>query len=153
MYIVEHPCSMLTKRETRLCQSEPGTYSMDCQWRFGKKYIYIYIYFLRIYRPKCHWWSTLYVTGSDWHNFVSFLVYIEAGRSTSTTTLTFTTASTSGITWKARVSQIECSRWVSSASFLVYFPYNLHLHFYVVNSPLALFATRMVALSYHSSCK
>ena len=109
----------------------------------------IYIYFLRIYRPKCHWWSTLYVTGSDWHNFVSFLVYIEAGRSTSTTTLTFTTASTSGITWKARVSQIECSRWVSSASFLVYFPYNLHLHFYVVNSPLALFATRMVALSYH----
>jgi len=36
-------------------------------------------------------------------------LYIEQGRSTTATTLTFTTASTSGITWKARVSQIECS--------------------------------------------
>merc|ERR1719278_1566463 len=36
-------------------------------------------------------------------------VYVEQGRSTTATTLTFTTASTSGITWKARVSQIECS--------------------------------------------
>merc|ERR1711971_829098 len=34
-------------------------------------------------------------------------VYVEQGR--STTALTFTTASTSGITWKAKVSQIECS--------------------------------------------
>ena len=39
----------------------------------------------------------------------SFLVYVEQGRSTTATTLTFTTASTSGITWKAKVSQIECS--------------------------------------------
>ena len=38
-----------------------------------------------------------------------FLVYVEQGRSTTATTLTFTTASTSGITWKAKVSQIECS--------------------------------------------
>merc|ERR1719350_2491899 len=36
-------------------------------------------------------------------------VYVEQGRSTTATTLTFTTASTSGITWKARVSQIECA--------------------------------------------
>merc|ERR1711971_448202 len=36
-------------------------------------------------------------------------VYVEQGRSTTATTLTFTTASTSGITWKAKVSQIECS--------------------------------------------
>merc|ERR1711997_863432 len=36
-------------------------------------------------------------------------VYIEQGRSTTATTLTFTTASTSGITWKAKVTQIECS--------------------------------------------
>ena len=39
------------------------------------------------------------------------LVYIEQGRSTTATTLTFTTASTTGITWKAKVTQIECSRW------------------------------------------
>merc|ERR1740129_2044844 len=38
-----------------------------------------------------------------------FHVYVENGRSTTATTFTFTTASTSGITWKARVSQIECS--------------------------------------------
>ena len=38
-----------------------------------------------------------------------FLVYVEQGRSTTATTLTFTTASTSGITWKAKISQIECS--------------------------------------------
>jgi hypothetical protein len=36
-------------------------------------------------------------------------VYVEQGRSTTATTLTFTTASTSGITWKAKISQIECS--------------------------------------------
>merc|ERR1712008_359216 len=36
-------------------------------------------------------------------------VYVEQGRSTTSTTLTFTTASTSGITWKAKVTQIECS--------------------------------------------
>merc|ERR1711956_113865 len=36
-------------------------------------------------------------------------VYFEQGRSTTSTTLTFTTASTSGITWKAKVTQIECS--------------------------------------------
>ena len=42
------------------------------------------------------------------HSLVS-LVYVEQGRSTSSTTLTFTTASTSGITWRAKVSQIECS--------------------------------------------
>ena len=47
-------------------------------------------------------------------NHHSLLVYIEQGRSTTSTTLTFTTASTSGITWKTRVTQIECSRWVSS---------------------------------------
>merc|ERR1711971_563156 len=35
-------------------------------------------------------------------------VYVEQGRSTTSTTLTFTTASTSGITWKAKVTQIEC---------------------------------------------
>ena len=55
---------------------------------------------------------------SDWHNLVSLLVYIEAGRSTTSTTLTFTTASTSGITWKAKVTQIECYRWVLSIPFL-----------------------------------
>merc|ERR1740129_2372488 len=36
-------------------------------------------------------------------------VYVEQGRSTTATTLTFTTASTSGITWKTKVTQIECS--------------------------------------------
>jgi len=36
-------------------------------------------------------------------------VYVEQGRSTTATTLTFTTKSTTGITWKAKVSQIECS--------------------------------------------
>jgi len=36
-------------------------------------------------------------------------VYIEQGRSTTATTLTFTTASTSGITWRAKVTQIECT--------------------------------------------
>jgi len=36
-------------------------------------------------------------------------VYVEQGRSTTSTTLTFTTASTSGITWLAKVTQIECS--------------------------------------------
>ena len=45
---------------------------------------------------------------------ISFLVYVENGRSTTATTLTFTTASTSGITWKAKVTQIECSRWFTS---------------------------------------
>merc|ERR1719491_21145 len=35
-------------------------------------------------------------------------VYIEQGRASTGTTLTFTTASTSGITWKAKVTQIEC---------------------------------------------
>ena len=41
--------------------------------------------------------------------FLFFLVYVEQGRSTTATTLTFTTASTSGITWKAKVTQVECS--------------------------------------------
>jgi len=36
-------------------------------------------------------------------------VYVEQGRSTTATTLTFTTASTSGVTWKTKVTQIECS--------------------------------------------
>ena len=45
---------------------------------------------------------------------ISYLVYVENGRSTTATTLTFTTASTSGITWKAKVTQIECSRWFTS---------------------------------------
>ena len=43
-----------------------------------------------------------------------FLVYVENGRSTTATTFTFTTASTTGISWKAKVTQIECSRWFTS---------------------------------------
>ena len=73
-------------------------------------------------------------------NHHSLLVYIEQGRSTTSTTLTFTTASTSGITWKTRVTQIECSRWVSSL-----FPFIFHLHLEVVNSLLALFTIGMEA--------
>jgi hypothetical protein len=38
-----------------------------------------------------------------------FHVYVENGRSTTATTFTFTTASTSGISWRAKVTQIECS--------------------------------------------
>ena len=34
------------------------------------------------------------------------LVYIEQGRSTTATTLTFTTVSTTGITWRAKVTQV-----------------------------------------------
>ena len=45
-------------------------------------------------------WKTL-LTGEH--------VYFETGRSTSTQTLTFTiSSSTSGTSWKARISQIEC---------------------------------------------
>ena len=29
--VVERPYSMQTRRDTRMCPSEPGTYSMDCQ--------------------------------------------------------------------------------------------------------------------------
>ena len=54
------------------------------------------------------------MAGSGLDNLHSLLVYIEQGRSSTGTTLTFTTASTSGITWKAKVTQIECSRWVSN---------------------------------------
>jgi len=36
-------------------------------------------------------------------------LYVEQGRSTTATTLTFTTASTTGITWNIKVAQIECS--------------------------------------------
>ena len=43
-----------------------------------------------------------------------FLVYVEQGRSTTATTLTFTTASTSGITWKAKVSQVGNICFLSS---------------------------------------
>ena len=73
-------------------------------------------------------------------NLHSLLVYIEQGRSTTSTTLTFTTASTSGITWKAKVTQIECYRWVSSLFLFIF-----HLRFKLGNSPLALFATGMKA--------
>ena len=81
-----------------------------------------------------------YIPGSGLNNLHSFLVYVEQGRSTTSTTLTFTTASTSGITWKAKVTQIECYRWVSSL-----FPFIFNLCFKVGNSPLALFATEMEA--------
>ena len=46
--------------------------------------------------------------------FSFFLVYVEQGRSTTATTLTFTTASTSGITWKAKVSQVGNICFLSS---------------------------------------
>lgn len=36
-------------------------------------------------------------------------VYVEQGRSSSNSVLTFTTASTTGIKWKIKISQIECS--------------------------------------------
>ena len=43
--------------------------------------------------------------------FILFLpVYVEQGRSTTATTLTFTIAT--GGTWKVKVSQIECSKQV-----------------------------------------
>ena len=71
------------------------------------------------------------MTGSGLDNLHSLLVYVEQGRSTTATTLTFTTASTSGITWKTKVTQIECSRWVSIS---IHYSFPL-----VVNSPLALF--------------
>ena len=80
------------------------------------------------------------ISGFVSNNLHSLLVYVEQGRSTTSTTLTFTTASTSGITWKAKVTQIECYRWVSSL-----FPFIFHLHFKVGNSPLAVFASGMEA--------
>ena len=81
------------------------------------------------------------------NSLYSLLVYVEQGRSTTSTTLTFTTASTSGITWKAKVTQIECYRWVSSL-----FPFIFHLHFKVGNSPLAVFASGMEAQMFFFEC-
>ena len=74
------------------------------------------------------------MAGSGLDNLHSLLVYIEQGRSSTGTTLTFTTASTSGITWKAKVTQIECSRWVSNL-------FSIHFSFTFQSS--ALFATGM----------
>ena len=39
---------------------------------------------------------------------LGYHIYLETGRSTSAQTLAFTIASTTGVTWKIRVSQIEC---------------------------------------------
>ena len=78
------------------------------------------------------------------NNLHSLLVYVEQRRSTTSTTLTFTTASTSGITWKAKVTQIECYRWVSSLVLFIFYS-----HFNVEYSPLALFATGMEAQMFY----
>ena len=40
-------------------------------------------------------------------SYFFFLVYVEQGRVTTATTLTFTTASTSGITWEAKVCKSQ----------------------------------------------
>ena len=42
--------------------------------------------------------------------YAFFLVYVEQGRSTTATTLTFTIAT--GGTWKVKVTQIECWKQV-----------------------------------------
>ena len=82
----------------------------------------------------CIQFSGMQIPGSGLDNLHSLLVYIEQGRSSTGTTLTFTTASTSGITWKAKVTQIECSRWVSNL-------FSIHFSFTFQSS--ALFATGM----------
>ena len=79
------------------------------------------------------------MTGSGLDNLHSLLVYVEQGRSTTSTTLTFTTASTSGITWKAKVTQIECYRLVSSLLLFIF-----HLHFKVVILPATEIKTQVL---------
>ena len=49
----------------------------------------------------------MYLVKSILNLFFS-VVYFENGRSTSASTLAFTIASTTGVTWNMKVSQIEC---------------------------------------------
>lgn len=46
--------------------------------------------------------------GEKLYSLSVFLVYVENGRSTASSTMTFTIATTTGVTWNMRVTQIPC---------------------------------------------
>ena len=72
-------CLNVNWKRNKFVSARACYFSVDNRWRFGKidnQEIYLYIFYTYS-SPKNYWQSIFYVPGSDWHNSVSLLVYIE----------------------------------------------------------------------------